>query len=184
MRKPAAQETIESKLANLQPGELIFVGGRPVTGKTWIGVALAESYAREDKHVLFLTYEMPKKALTGRIATELLTKIHIEPEPLPFADLQTLTRKSTARFDAKLIILDYLQLIKEFEVEDGIYVMSVTKSLSEELHVPIVVFGQLHRAIDPSTHPSHEQIQKQNAVEKYADRIILIEAKSEPLPPE
>lgn len=76
-------------------GGLHIIGARPAVGKTLYGLYLASCAARSDRHVLYLSMEMPARELLPRLlsqATGIALKYTTREEQAPAAIADTLNR--------------------------------------------------------------------------------------------
>lgn len=76
-------------------GGLHVIGARPAVGKTLYGLYLASCAARNDRHALYLSMEMPARELLPRLlsqATGIALKYTTREEPVPTDLVDTLNR--------------------------------------------------------------------------------------------
>ena len=76
-------------------GGLHIIGARPAVGKTLYGLYLATCAARNDRHVLYVSMEMPARELLPRLlsqATGIALKYTTREEPTPHTLADTLNR--------------------------------------------------------------------------------------------
>lgn len=76
-------------------GGLHVIGARPAVGKTLYGLYLASCAARNDRHVLYVSMEMPARELLPRLlsqATGIALKYTTREEPAPANLVDTLNR--------------------------------------------------------------------------------------------
>jgi replicative DNA helicase len=97
-------------------------------------------------------------------------------------ELRARARNMKARFDIKLLIIDYLQLLqatvgrsesRQQEVSD---ISRSLKSLARELEIPVLVLSQLNRGPEdrPDRRPRLADLRESGAIEQDADLVILI----------
>jgi replicative DNA helicase len=98
-------------------------------------------------------------------------------------ELRSKARRIKAEQDIGLIIVDYLQLMREPEYTDNrvqeISAISRSlKALSKELHVPVVALSQLSRAPEQrggeSRRPQLSDLRESGAIEQDADVVLFI----------
>ncbi len=96
-------------------------------------------------------------------------------------ELRAKARRLKAHHDIKLIILDYLQLMRgsgytesrQQEISD---ISRSLKALARELSVPIIGISQLSRAVESRTdhRPQLSDLRESGAIEQDADVVVLI----------
>ena len=132
---------LDNQLGGLVAGEMTVIAGRPGMGKTALGMAIAERVATENRNVLFVSGEMPVKALALRHlaqkadvdllqlrrgrqtpfeeqyagdaveAAGTLGVHFIQKRGLSAAGLAQKVRALRRRCDLGLVIVDYLQIM-------------------------------------------------------------------------
>lgn len=83
-------------------GGLHVIGARPAVGKTLYGLYLAACAARNDRHVLYVSMEMPARELLPRLlsqATGAALKYTTREEPMP-SDLAATLNRAAAQVSA------------------------------------------------------------------------------------
>lgn len=83
-------------------GGLHVIGARPAVGKTLYGLYLAAGAARNDRHVLYVSMEMPARELLPRLlsqATGVALKYTTREEPAP-SDLADVLNRAAAQIAA------------------------------------------------------------------------------------
>lgn len=110
--------------------------------------------------------------------------LHIDPTPgLTISQLRSRARRLVAQHQVKLLVVDYLQLVRApskkadinrtWEVAD---VSAGLKGLAKELSIPIVVGAQINR--DPEKRsdgkPRLADLRESGAIEQDADVVILV----------
>ena len=148
---------ILKEVINLKKNKLIFIGGRPATGKTSIVLDIAKGVALNDKiPVAVFSLETSIKECVNKIVGDnqslkhigKLSEANIFIDDTPAISVKDIREKSIRLKNEKnigLIIIDYLQLIKTNDNEN-VYVS--LKELSQELDVPVIVTSQLTAEID------------------------------------
>ncbi|WP_185877787.1 replicative DNA helicase [Blattabacterium cuenoti] len=111
--------------------------------------------------------------------------IFIDDTPsLDIFDLRAKSRHLISKYNIKLILVDYIQLIglrsgskfKNREQEISIISRNL-KSISKELNVPIIALSQLSRAVETrggSKRPLLSDLRESGAIEQDADIVIFI----------
>ncbi|MDR2431620.1 MAG: replicative DNA helicase [Candidatus Margulisbacteria bacterium] len=105
---------------------------------------------------------------------------------LTMVELQAKARRLKIEHDVRLIIVDYLTLIKgsqrraESRYLEISEIARALKSLSKELEVPIIVISQLNRGIEQRSDqmPKMSDLRESGEVEQVADLILFVHRQS------
>ena len=170
---------LDDMTCGLHNQELTIIGARPGVGKTTLALQLAENIAKKDKNVLFISLEMSDNQLIqkmiareGNVQSYRMRRGTLEDtdwnkiantvgklSELKFntnskvrniQELEVLARKLKNQNKLDLLIIDYIQLLRnkekfncrEQEVAD---ISRRLKLLSLELDIPIIALCQLNR---------------------------------------
>lgn len=196
-----------------QGSALYYVGARPGVGKSAFGLQVGLHAARSGVHTLYASLEMSKLELAIRaVAIESqvdafrLSTGHITPYeqqraaaawsriaemPFKIGDAHNLTaprlramiRRLHSRERVGLVIVDYIQLLKDtekhFNRNSELEAISrAFKTLSIDLNLPIVVLSQLSRP--PKDHkgppplPRLTDLRDSGALEQDADAVLML----------
>lgn len=191
-----------------QNSDLIIIAGRPGMGKTSAAIQFALSPSTNNIPVAFFSLEMSKEQLANRVLSlisympvqkivtkninkydlDLLNKDGQLIKNIPFfvddssvltiSDLTIKARKLKREHDIKLIILDYLQLMKgngknrENEISE---ISRGLKLLAKELNIPIIALSQLSRSVESRSDkkPMLSDLRESGAIEQDADMVIF-----------
>jgi len=142
------------------------------------------AHAKVDAHKVRTGYLSPSDwprltAAAGKLSE---ASIFIDDSPaISVMELRAKARRLKAHQDIKLIILDYMQLMRgsgheenrQQEISD---ISRSLKSLARELDVPIVAISQLSRAVEARTdhRPQLSDLRESGAIEQDADVVVLI----------
>lgn len=208
---PTGFRQVDDVIGGMYDGNLIILGARPGVGKTCVALNIATNVAREGT-VLFFSLEMSKVELTERILSSLsgvslktirrrapgheqqsmLFKAHdelakldmevVDNPNLTMLSLKSRARQWSARRDVKLIVIDYLQLLRHGMKHESRYVEVSAisrdcKSLARELGVPVLALSQLNRASEgplSDGKPKLSQLRESGALEQDADMVFLL----------
>ncbi len=142
------------------------------------------SHARVDANKVrtgyLATSDWPRlTAAAGRLSD---SPIFIDDTPaISIMELRAKARRLKASHDIRLIILDYLQLMRGYgntesrqqEISD---ISRSLKALARELSVPVIGISQLSRAVESreSHRPQLSDLRESGAIEQDADVVVLI----------
>lgn len=153
------------ELMNLKENRLIFIGGRPSTGKTSLILDITKEVALNDKiPVVVFSLETGIKKCVDLILGENKTLDYIKElseanifiDDTPAISIETIKEKCIKLKKEKnigLIVIDYFQLI-EIERESKLKgsemakISLTLKKLAQELNIPIIITSQLKAEID------------------------------------
>jgi replicative DNA helicase len=143
------------------------------------------AHARVDAHKVRTGYlaasDWPRlTAAAGKLSE---APIFIDDTPaISVMELRAKARRLKAQQDIKLIILDYLQLMRgttdysESRQQEISEISRSLKALARELNVPVVAISQLSRAVESRTdhRPQLSDLRESGAIEQDADVVVLI----------
>lgn len=204
----------------LQPSKLYLIGARPSVGKTALAGDIAVDLVRNGIGVAFFSCEMsklqlqqrllatrvgvnPTKSLHGALIKSELDDIRagvreMKTWPLWIDDtdrinvelLRSRARRAVTKDGVKVIIVDYIQLVRGVEGKSRLSkkdevgeVSGALKALSKELGVPVIALAQLRRtgnAYSSSSsqteipRPTLESLKESGDLEQDADVVILL----------
>lgn len=143
------------------------------------------SHARVDAHKVrtgyLATSDWPRlTAAAGKLSE---APIYIDDSPsISVMELRAKARRLKAHHDIKLIILDYMQLMRgsgynmENRQQEISEISRGLKALARELNVPVIAISQLSRAVESRTdhRPQLSDLRESGAIEQDADVVVLI----------
>jgi replicative DNA helicase len=209
---PSGFVDLDSLTSGFQDSELVVVAARPSMGKTAFCLNIAANAAAEGQGVAIFSLEMSKEALVQRMltATARVDSHRVRQGTLRDADFTQLARaagllqtyqvwiddtpsitllemRSKARrlkidSDLKLVIVDYLQLMRspeysENRVQEISDISRSLKALARELEIPVIALSQLSRASEQrggERKPILSDLRDSGAIEQDADLVIFI----------
>lgn len=129
----------------------------------------------------------------ARVASELMAApLYIDESPsLKIFEFKARARQAVARHGVKLIVIDYLQLMKspskraEFSKTLEITEVSIAiKEIARSLHVPIIAIAQLNREVESRSkaRPRMSDLRESGQLEQDADMILLLHREDYYLP--
>lgn len=198
---------LDDMTCGLHNQELTIIGARPGVGKTTLALQLAENIAKKNKNVLFISLEMSDNQLIQKMIAregnvqsyrmrrgtledsdwEKIADTAEELSKLKFntnsnirniQELEVLARKLKNKDKLDLLIIDYIQLLRnkekfssrEQEVAD---ISRRLKLLGLELDIPIIALCQLNRNASNSE-PGLADLRESGSLEQDADNIIFL----------
>lgn len=196
----------------LRDEQLVIVAARPSVGKSSLAQQLALSSGQDGVPAAFFGMEMTSRELTNRtvanlgrvplseIKTGKLTgdgwnrvtegvealrtlPLYLYDQPaMTLAEVASKTRKLVRKHGVKLIVVDYLQLMKgsgRKNQERRVELEEITrgmKQLAKQLGITVVLLSQLNRAVEQRTNPRPimSDLKECGAIEEDADVILAL----------
>lgn len=187
-------------------GGVYVAAARPGVGKTALALAIADQVAvMGGIRTLYVSLEMRPVELLARCvamrsgipSTAILRKARLTPdEQAHFEDAKTIIRQSGLVFNrvkridvqeiahmcrrsqCKLLIVDYLGLVREKEGKDRYEkvtkVSNDLKELALDLDIPVLALAQLNRQASASEAPKLADLRDSGAIEQDADGVLLM----------
>jgi replicative DNA helicase len=209
---PSGFVDLDALTSGFQASELVVVAARPSMGKTAFCLNVAANAAAEGQGVAIFSLEMSKEALVQRMltATARVDSHRVRQGTLRDSDFTQLARaagllqtyqvwiddtpsitllemRSKARRlkidnDLKLVIVDYLQLMRsperaENRVQEISDISRSLKALARELEIPVIALSQLSRASEQrggERKPILSDLRDSGAIEQDADLVVFI----------
>jgi len=209
---------LERMLDGLQPSKLYLLGARPSAGKTALAGNIVTNLAEQGIGSVFFSLEMPDVELRQRLLTSVsgvnpkkslvsgITKNDLismrsglnkmknwnvfidDTDRINIELLRAIARRAVHRDKVKVIIVDYIQLLRGVDpksrnssVEEISEVSGKLKALAKELKVSIIALAQLKRTGNSfqSTHteiarPTLESLKGSGSLEQDADAVLLL----------
>lgn len=196
----------------LQPDDMIIIGGRPGMGKSAFVQDVALNVAAEGYSVAIFSLEMSTEQITDRFISKSveipvirmrsgnindaellrisdrvndLTEAPIwidDTAGITLRDLGYRIRRFVKKYNVKLVIIDYLQLInndkkggtRENEVSE---ISRRLKTLAKESKIPIIALSQLSRAVESrggSKRPQLSDLRESGSLEQDSDLVAFL----------
>lgn len=209
---PSGFIELDALTSGFQPSELVIVAARPSMGKTAFVLNVAANAALDGQGVALFSLEMSKEALVHRLLTSMARvdsqrvrhgklrdfdftqlaraagllqscPIWIDDQPaLTLLQMRSKARRLKAEYDIRLIVVDYLQLMRspeysENRVQEISDISRSLKALARELEIPVVALSQLSRASEQrggERKPILSDLRDSGAIEQDADLVMFI----------
>lgn len=186
---------------HLVPGNFVVIGGRPSAGKTALSLQLACEIAKNGRKVAYFSLETDPDTLYARIiANQLGVPLHaVKNKTVSINELDRLAaikkyplyvrsaagksvgwiRTQSIRMQAKVVFIDYLQLIHQAGAKDR---YSAVTEISMALHefaqstgTLVIALAQLNReTARTGIPPTAADLRESGQIEQDADAIILL----------
>jgi replicative DNA helicase len=198
--------------SGLKPGNLIIIAGRPSMGKTALAFQLALNASKDGNPSTFVSLEMSLSEMSQRALSiesrVLLSKLvthtlgaqdwgdlslavsNTSEAPLSIADPPSQTMRDIASCvrgevrsnGTRLVVVDYLQLIKPISAKGKTREQEVSeisrglKELAREQRIALVVVSQLNRDVEQRTNkrPMLSDLRESGAIEQDADSVWFL----------
>jgi replicative DNA helicase len=209
---PSGFADLDEMTSGFQTSELIIVAARPSMGKTAFCLNVATQAAVDGFGVAVFSLEMSKEALVQRMlcaearvdsqavrrgtlrdpdftrlarAAGILQScpVWIDDSPsLTLLEMRSKARRLKVENDVRLIVVDYLQLMKspeyaENRVQEISDISRSLKGLARELKIPVIALSQLSRASEQrggERRPILSDLRDSGAIEQDADVVLFI----------
>lgn len=149
-----------------------------------LAMRLLSSLGRIDQHRLRTGRLSPEDGPRLSMAVAMLSEVplHIDDSPaLTPTEVRARARRLKRSCDLKLIVIDYLQLMRAgFSSDNRVAEISEIsrslKALARELNVPVIALSQLNRSLEnrPNKRPVMSDLRESGAIEQDADLIVFI----------
>jgi len=209
---PSGFVDLDRLTSGFQPSELVIVAARPSMGKTAFCLNVATHAAVEGQGVAVFSLEMSRDQLVQRMLTAEARvdsqrvrqgglrdadftnlaraagvlqscPVWIDDTPsLSLLEMRSKARRLKAENDIKMVVVDYLQLMRspeyaENRVQEISDISRSLKALARELEVPVVALSQLSRASEQrggERRPILSDLRDSGAIEQDADLVLFI----------
>ncbi len=209
---PSGFVDLDRLTSGFQPSELVIVAARPSMGKTAFCLNLATHAAVDGQGVAIFSLEMSRDQLVQRMLTAEARvdsqrvrqgglrdadftnlaraagvlqscPVWIDDTPsLTLLEMRSKARRLKADNDIKMVVVDYLQLMRspeyaENRVQEISDISRSLKALARELAVPVVALSQLSRASEQrggERRPILSDLRDSGAIEQDADLVLFI----------
>ena len=209
---PSGFVDLDALTSGFQASELVVVAARPSMGKTAFCLNIAANAAAEAQGVAIFSLEMSKESLVQRMLTATARvdshrvrqgtlrdsdftqlaraagllqtyQIWIDDTPsITLLEMRSKARRLKIDSDLKLVIVDYLQLMRspeysENRVQEISDISRSLKALARELEIPVIALSQLSRASEQrggERKPILSDLRDSGAIEQDADLVVFI----------
>lgn len=151
--------------------QLIIIGSRPALGKTTLTLQISDRAISQNMAVVIFSLENSKETILNKLTNK--NNIYVDATPnVSINYIEEQTQKLVKDHNVKVVIIDYIQLIKDYFTTD---ISSKLKELTEQLQITVIVTSQLTRNIETRANkrPILKDIKNKNLT-KLADTIIFL----------
>lgn len=206
-------QTVDALLNGFQKTDLVVIAARPGMGKTAFVVQAAKQVAERGNPVGVISLEMGSQQLIERLATAecevenekakrgkldpiefsrfvdacgalSVLPIHIDDTPfMTIVELRARAIRMKTKFNIKLLVVDYLQLIKgtgknkqNRDQEIG-EITRTLKGIAKELDIPVLALSQLSRGLETrggNKRPQLSDLRESGNIEQDADIVMFL----------
>lgn len=209
---PMGIPDLDNLTGGMRPGQMIVIAGRPGHGKTTLGAQVARNTSNSGVPTAFFSLEMPIQELgqrnaaaeTGVAFTDIRDK-KVDSKGLEqlarYADAQenrplfvddnadqsvgeiTLkTRKLIREYGVKVVVVDYLQLVKPDgggtgnKTQDIADVSDGLRKMARKLGITVIALAQLNRGVASreDSKPKITDLRQSGEIEEDANIVILV----------
>jgi replicative DNA helicase len=203
---PSGFTSVDRITGGWQPSDLVIIAGRPSMGKTAMALTLILNPAKLGYPVCLFSLEMSESQLAARLLSGVsgysnveirnadlnLDKlvhcsndvarlpIFIDDTPaLTVFDLRSKVKKMIIRHGVKMVVVDYLQLMKQDAGNREQEVSKISqglKAIAKEFNVPVIALSQLNRGVEDRAdkRPRLSDLRESGAIEQDADIVCFI----------
>lgn len=194
---------LDALTTGINADELWVVGGMPGRGKTAFGLQTALHIAGEGIGVYFVSLEMSASAIFRRLlkmkfgaavlenpgkrwqeVTEYAADLRLLPlvindsSSLEATEIASRARLAIERFGSRLVIVDYLQLVKMVGARERREAVgeatNVFRQLAKDTHVPVLLLSQLKRPGSINDKPTMIDLKESGDIEAHAHVVLLM----------
>lgn len=209
---PMGIDDLDRLTGGMRPGQMIVIAGRPGHGKTTVGAQIARNISNAGTGVVFFSLEMPKEELGQRNASAetgvpfgkirdgkvdsaglaLLEQYVDEQEGRPLfvdddpdqsvGEISLKTRKLIKDHGVKVVVIDYLQLVKPDgggtgnKTQDIADVSDGLRKMARKLGITVIALAQLNRGVAnrDDSKPRITDLRQSGEIEEDANIVILV----------
>jgi len=201
---------LDMATGGMEPGHVVIIAARTSVGKTAAAIQFAYHNAAAGKRVAFFSLEMKAHELVKRLlasqgklpgwklrdpkqfSTETFEKLSTAGALLTQAnmdivdhvytveDLILACRKMQMRGNLRMVVVDYLGLLRSHVRTSGVYertteISRQLKIMAGELDVPVVVLAQINReSAREGRRPELHHLRDSGAIEQDADAVLIL----------
>ncbi|MDL2402961.1 DNA helicase [Rhizobium mayense] len=158
--------------AQLQPGDLVLIGARPLQGKTLMSLRLAVEAMKSGNRGVFFSLEYTERDVSGRFRAIGVEFEHFK-ELFEFDSSDAISadyimERLASAPKGTLVVIDYLQILDQDRQKPELMVqVQALRSFARERGMTMIFISQIDRSYDPSVkaYPSLEDVRLPNPLD-------------------
>lgn len=203
--------TVDSILGDMTPGNVVIIGARPSVGKTALAMTILRKLAETGVPGVLFSYEMSRLEIAERmicaaacvrmdqlrrntLTTQECDRIlqeaaimgklplYIDDSDRNLPGLISTMRVMVRRHRARIVVIDYLQLVpsgEKFQIREQeiAHISRSLKRAAKALGVVMIVLCQLNRAADvlrENESPRLSHLRESGSIEQDADKVLFL----------
>lgn len=203
---PTGLVKLDRMTGGFKDGEFILIAARPSIGKSALGLQIAINSAELKYPVGLFSCEMSGESIAQRSISGASGKTNIEllrgdcvvedllkdtenlvnlpiyiddTSGLTIIELRSKARKLIMKYGVKLIIVDYIQIMRgegRSREEEVSKISMGLKSIAKDLNIPVIGLSQLNRKCEEraSKRPQLSDLRESGTLEQDADIVIML----------
>lgn len=203
---PSGFTQFDRQTGGFKKGELIIIAARPGIGKTALALQIAKNASELNYPVGIFSSEMSKTDISYRYlsgvsgysnselksgrcdidkvvdTSEALLNLPIyidDTSAITLLEIRAKSRKMILRYGIKMIIVDYLQLMKstgQTKLEEVSKLSAGLKSIAKDMNLPVIVLSQLNRRAEDrqDRRPHLPDLRDSGTIEQDADIVMML----------
>lgn len=203
---PSGLVKLDRMTGGFKDGEFILIAARPSIGKSALGLQIAINSAELKYPIGLFSCEMSGESIAQRSISGASGKTNIEllrgdcvvedllkdtenlvnlpiyiddTSGLTIIELRSKARKLIMKYGVKLIIVDYIQIMRgegRSREEEVSKISMGLKSIAKDLNIPVIGLSQLNRKCEEraSKRPQLSDLRESGTLEQDADIVIML----------
>lgn len=153
------------------------LGARFTSGRTGVDVSKFRSGGFTQEEIMDIQ-SVPNHYLNRSTGNPML--IIDDTSSINTVELRARIKRMVRKYGVKLVIIDYLQLIRSSEKknreQEVSAITSMLKATAKEMNIPIIALAQLSRAVEarPDKKPQLSDLRESGSIEQDADLVFFI----------
>ncbi|RLA72435.1 MAG: hypothetical protein DRG78_23840 [Epsilonproteobacteria bacterium] len=183
---------LDKLLKSKNQGELIVFASRPNVGKTSLALETVYDKINNNNTVLYFSLDLGKEKLKIRLQAidkdigiqsikndnQIFNNKNLFIDETTYPSINNIKdqiKLLVNEQDIKLVVIDYLQLINDFDIKNKTITKQL-KLLALELNIQIILLSQVKRRVEKRVNrrPILSDVKSHNSIEDHADTIIAI----------
>lgn len=204
--KPSGLIDLDRMTGGFKDGEFIIIGARPSVGKSATGLQIAINCGMQNIPVGIFSLEMSSESIAQRSLSGVSDKTNVQllqgecniddlvrvsegivnlpifiddTSGATVMEIRSKARKLILQHGIKMIIIDYLQLMRgdgDSREQEVASVSRGLKGIAKDLNIPVIALSQLSRKVEERSdkRPLLSDLRESGAIEQDADVVIFL----------